>query len=86
MAQAQALRPVTTVVTAQSQETTQGQSLALVQNLLRAGISEVAYLRNFFDEDCFSTSSLGATKVWAGGRARWQRQKQMTRSGKHEAG
>ena len=57
MATATATRPPAVALEASLE-----QSLALVQNLLRAGVSEIAYLRNFFDEPCFSSSTLGATK------------------------
>ncbi|CBK23857.2 uncharacterized protein [Blastocystis hominis] len=32
---------------------TQQQSLAVVKNMIRTSISEICYLRNLFDEDCF---------------------------------
>ena len=47
----------------QATEASVEQSLALVQNLLRAGVSEIAYLRNLFDDEVFTGSTLGSTKV-----------------------
>ena len=32
----------------------QGQSVQLIRNLLRLSLSTIAYLRNFFDDECFT--------------------------------
>lgn len=41
---------------------TQTQSTTVVRNIFRAAFSSIAYIRNFFDEDCFRIRKIGAFK------------------------
>jgi len=44
-------------------EVTKSQSLSLCKNLLKASVSEVCFLRNFFPSDCFKTVNFANTTV-----------------------
>jgi len=59
MATAQAVR----VKPELREEVTAQHALSITQNLLRASIMEIAFLRNLFDDEIFRDAKFGGTKV-----------------------
>lgn len=45
------------------QEVTQGQSLALMKNCVRAAVNQVCFLRNLFPSDIFKEARYGQTTI-----------------------